>query len=80
MGANLTEADLGDADLSRVDLRDADLRGVKWKDIRTIKLANVYGVRNPPDGFLSWALGQGAVAIESDRDWYAKLNEEPAEQ
>jgi hypothetical protein len=80
MGANLTEADLGGADLSRVDLRDADLRGVKWKDIRTIKLANVYGVRNAPDGFLSWALGQGAVAIESDRDWYAKLNEEPAEQ
>jgi hypothetical protein len=79
MGASLTEADLGEADLSRVDLRSADLSGVKWKDIRDIKLANVYGVRNAPDGFVDWALNRGAVAIESDSDWYAKLNAEPAQ-
>jgi Pentapeptide repeats (8 copies) len=79
-GANLTEADLGEADLSRVDLRNTDLTGVKWKDIRGIKLANVYGVRNAPDGFIDWALRQGAVAIETDTDWYTKLNAEQHEQ
>jgi hypothetical protein len=42
-------------------------------------LANVYGVRNAPDGFIDWALSQGAVAIQTDDDWYAKLNKEPAE-
>ncbi|HZC35053.1 MAG TPA: pentapeptide repeat-containing protein [Chthoniobacterales bacterium] len=78
--ADLTEADLREADLSRVDLRDTNLREVKWKDIRGIKLANVYGVRNAPDGFIDWALSQGAVAIETDRDWYAKLNAERDEQ
>jgi hypothetical protein len=78
-GANLTEADLGETDFSRVDLRDVDLSGAKWKGIRAIKLANLYGVRNPPDGFINWALSQGAVAIETDGDWYAKLNKEPQE-
>jgi pentapeptide repeat protein len=79
MGANLTEADLGETDLSRVDLRNVDLSRTKWRGIRAIKLANIYGVRNPPDGFINWALSQGAVAIESDGDWYAKLNKEPQE-
>ena len=32
---------------------------------RDIKLANVYDVRNAPDGFIDWALSQGAVAIKA---------------
>jgi Pentapeptide repeats (8 copies) len=78
-GANLAETDLGETDLSRADLRDTDLSRAKWKEIRGIKLANVYGVRNAPDGFIDWALSQGAVAIQTDDDWYVKLNKEPAE-
>jgi len=78
-GANLAETDLGETDLSRADLRDTDLSRAKWKEIRGIKLANVYGVRNAPDGFIDWALSQGAVAIKTDDDWYVKLNKEPAE-
>jgi uncharacterized protein YjbI with pentapeptide repeats len=78
-GANLAETDLGETDLSRADLRDTDLSRAKWKEIRGIKLANVYGVRNAPDGFIDWALSHGAVAIQTDDDWYVKLNKEPAE-
>jgi len=78
-GANLAETDLGETDLSRADLRDTDLSRAKWKEIRGIKLANVYGVRNAPDGFIDWALSQGAVAIKTDDDWYVKLKKEPAE-
>lgn len=80
IGAKFTEADLRATDLSRADLRNTDLGGVKWREIRAIKLANVYGVRNAPDGFVDWALSQGAVAIETDSDWYAKLNAEREEQ
>ena len=80
IGAKFTEADLRATDLSRADLRNTDLGGIKWREIRAIKLANVYGVRNAPDGFIDWALGQGAVAIETDSDWYAKLNAEREEQ
>ena len=80
MGADFTEADLGETDFSRADLRKADLSRAKWKAIRAVKLANVYGIRNAPEGFVDWALSQGAVAIESDSDWYAKLKTEPAEQ
>jgi Pentapeptide repeats (8 copies) len=80
MGANFSEADLRETDLSRTDLRNADFNRTKWKEISAIKLANIYGVRNAPDGFVDWALSQGAVAIESDDDWYAKLSKEPAER
>jgi hypothetical protein len=79
-GASLAEADLGETELNRTDLRNADLSRIKWKEIRAIKLANIYGVRNAPEGFIDWALSQGAVAIAADSDWNAKLNAEPAEQ
>jgi hypothetical protein len=80
MGANFSEADLGETDLSRTDLRKTDFSRTKWQEISDIKLANIYNVRNAPDGFIDWALSQGAVATESDDDWYAKLNKEPAER
>jgi hypothetical protein len=79
-GAKLIEADLRETDLSRADLRNTDFTQTKWKEIGDIKLANIYGVRNAPDGFIDWALSRGAVAIQSDAEWYAKLNKEPAEQ
>jgi Pentapeptide repeats (8 copies) len=78
-GANLTEADLQGTDFGRVDLRNADLSRAKWKGIRDIRLANIYGVRNAPDGLVDWAISQGAVSMQSDEEWYAKLNQEPQE-
>jgi hypothetical protein len=80
MGANFAEADLGETDLSRADLRNTDFGRVNWRGISAIKLANVYGIRNAPEGFIDWALSQGAVSIQGDSDWYAKLNAEKDEQ
>jgi hypothetical protein len=39
----------------KADLRNTDLHGTKWQDIAEIKLANVFGVKNTPAGFLEWA-------------------------
>jgi hypothetical protein len=73
--ADFSEADLEAADLSRTDLRNSNLRQTNWRNIRGIELANIYGLRNAPDGFVAWALKNGAVTIEKDEEWYAKLNE-----
>jgi uncharacterized protein YjbI with pentapeptide repeats len=74
-GANLTHANLAYADLSRVDLRFADLREIAWKDIQTMKLANVYGMKNAPGEFLDFARKHGAVSLASDDDWNVLLRQ-----
>lgn len=71
-GANLSGTDLTDASLANVDLRHADLNGVRCQQVRSLNGANVYAVRNAPDGFVAWALKQGAVQIESDEKWEAR--------
>jgi len=68
-GADLTEAELAEASLERTDLRSTDLSGVHWRNIRSLKMANIYGVKNAPEGFVAWAVKQGAVEIESDAQW-----------
>ena len=73
-GADLGGADLTGARLGKVDLRNTDLRGLKWQGIAEIKLANVYGVKNAPAGFLEWAAKAGAVSIEADAGWLARFN------
>ncbi|HEY6127830.1 MAG TPA: pentapeptide repeat-containing protein [Candidatus Acidoferrum sp.] len=60
-GANLSNANFAGATLENTDLRDADLSGIVWANIANIKGANVAGVKNAPDGFLAWALKNGAV-------------------
>ena len=76
IGATLFEAQLNGADLLGTYLGDVDLRGVdvtgikNWKDIRSLELANVYRIENPPDGFLDWAINaMAAVSAESDEEW-----------
>ncbi len=56
VGANLEAAALDDA-----DLRSADLRDIQWQHLKSIKGANIANVRNPPAGFVAWALKNGAV-------------------
>ena len=68
-GANLSHANLDRADLSRADLRNADLHAIAWRDIRSIRLANIKGVKNPPPGFVDWAVAGGAVNMASDDEW-----------
>jgi uncharacterized protein YjbI with pentapeptide repeats len=76
-GSDLAGADLERTDLARTDLRYADLSDIKWKPMASVRLANLWGVRNPPDGFLAFALSHGAVSIRSDDDWTKLLNENP---
>jgi hypothetical protein len=67
--ANLSGARLAGVDLARADLRNCDLTNVVWKDIAGIQLANVVHVKGAPSGFLEWALGHGAVSVESEEEW-----------
>lgn len=63
VGANLAGTDLTGADLDHADLRNTDLAGAIWRNIKSIQGANIYGVRNPPDGFLPWAIQHGAQSV-----------------
>jgi uncharacterized protein YjbI with pentapeptide repeats len=72
-GADLRQADLTGAHLAKADLRNADLQGAKWQKIADAKLANVFGIKNAPPGFSDWAVKMGAVSVESDVEWLAKV-------
>jgi hypothetical protein len=63
-GANLSGADLEGATLDGADLGNTDLGRIVWQKIKSIRKANVAGVRNPPQGFTDWALKNGAVLAE----------------
>ena len=63
VNADLSGADLTGAILTNADLRNADLKGVIWRKIQTIDKANIYGVRNAPEGFAGWALEHKAVSV-----------------
>jgi hypothetical protein len=60
-GASLVGVDLSGASLANTDLLNVDLQDAKWQQIKSIKGANVAGVKNPPAGFVAWALNNGAV-------------------
>jgi uncharacterized protein YjbI with pentapeptide repeats len=68
-GSNLSRAKLDRADLTLADLRNADLSNITWQQVASFHLANVWGVRNPPEGFVAFALAHGAVSLASDEDW-----------
>jgi uncharacterized protein YjbI with pentapeptide repeats len=72
-GCNLTEADCEDADFSRADMRSSELKNLKWKGMKGVKLANLFGVKDAPEGFIQWAMQNGAVAIEGDAEWQAAI-------
>jgi len=59
-GADLTGADLSDSSLADADLTNADLRDARWEHVASVKNANIFGVRNAPQGFVEWALKHGA--------------------
>jgi uncharacterized protein YjbI with pentapeptide repeats len=60
-GSNLTGAKLDGANLGGADLSFADLSKLDWKRLSSIKKANIAGVKNAPEGFVDWALENGAV-------------------
>lgn len=61
VGSNLENADLSGATLDDADLRRAELKNVQWQHIKSLKRANLAAAKDLPDGFLGWALSQGAV-------------------
>jgi hypothetical protein len=65
-GADLTGADLSGTHLANADLRNANLSDAKWQDAREFKGANIFGVKNAPNGFVANALKNGAIQKESD--------------
>jgi len=64
LGSNLRGAVFDGTDLGDADLRNADLSNIRWQKIKNIKAANIADVKNPPEGFVAWALKQGAVQSE----------------
>ena len=75
-GANLSEADLGGANLAKVELRDSDFRNTKWQKMESIKLVNIFGIKDVPQ--VSW-IGHSKKAQslpESDAEWQALLARE----
>lgn len=67
-GADLSGADFSAATLASADLRNANLAGIHWRDIRNLKDTNIDGVKNGPDGFLTWALQHGAIQTKADSE------------
>jgi len=65
-GADLTGADLSRATLASADLRNTNLANLKWSDTLNVKNANIFGVKNAPEGFVAYALKGGALRKESD--------------
>jgi len=61
VGASLAGADLSGAVLDDADLRRADVREIQWQHIKSVKGANLGAVRDAPEGFIAWALSQGAI-------------------
>ena len=60
-GSSLTGADLSGAMLDDADLRNADAQGIQWQRVKSLKGANIAGLKNAPSGFVDWALNNGAV-------------------
>jgi hypothetical protein len=65
-GANLSGARLDNADISGADLSFADLRNTEWKQLKNVTGANIAAVKNAPEGFVEWALKNGAVRRSAD--------------
>jgi len=65
-GADLAGADLSGAKLANADLRNTNLANLKWSDTLDLKNANIFGVKNAPEGFVAYALKHGATQKESD--------------
>jgi hypothetical protein len=63
--ADLAQAHFDQADLTNADLHSADLRAIVWQHIAAISNANITGIKNPPDGFVYWAVAHGAVQDRS---------------
>jgi len=68
--ANLENVYLSGVNLSGANLFCANLSVIKyWKIVADLNLTNIYGVKNPPEGFIEFAKAKGAVEIEDHEEW-----------
>ena len=76
--ANLVGANIAGANMYCVDLRGANLDGLLgWRSVEVWRVANLYGVRNAPRGFVEWALTEaGAVSLEDGERWRESIRDE----
>ena len=74
-GANLAEANLVIANLRRSNLYYI----TNWHKIQSMLYANIYDIKNPPDGFIEWAKQHGAVVIEDEEEWKKLISERKTE-
>jgi Pentapeptide repeats (9 copies) len=65
-GAQFAGSDFSDAALDGADLGNSDLSEIQWEKIKSTRNTNLAGVKNAPQGFLDWALKNGAVQLESN--------------
>ncbi len=82
-GVDLAGANLWGGDLSGTALGDANLEDIRnWRDIKSIKQAKMYAVKNPPEGFIEWATApeQGAVLIQNEDEWKKLIDKKRQEQ
>jgi len=79
--ANLAGADLAGANLEGVNLQQANLKEIRnWRNIWSVKYANIYDVNDHPEGFKKWAKEKGAVEIENDEEWIEYKRKKMQEQ
>ena len=76
--ANLVGANIAGANMYCVDLRGANLDGLLgWRSVEVWRVANLYGVKNAPHGFVEWALTEaGAVSLEDGERWVESIVDE----
>jgi len=68
VATNIAGAKFDGVDLTSADLRSASLKNIQWNQIRSVKMANIAGVKDAPDRFVQWALQNGAVDSPSAGD------------
>lgn len=63
--SNFSGADFSNANVYKVNFSGADLSSIRnWETISSIEGTNLHNLAGSPDGFLEWALSNGAIANE----------------
>jgi uncharacterized protein YjbI with pentapeptide repeats len=76
-GAEFDMVDVNGANLTGADLRKSIFKNVaNWQKIQSIQFANIYGIRDAPEGFIEWAKENGAGSFEKDGEWEKFVKEQ----